>query len=395
MDWSNLLIRSFQERGILKMDNEATKIHRDNRRRNLSIDFARILFTFAVFICHTNSLIQDSKNEPLYMCFGFLGVEFFFILSGYLMASKAAGEKKDAELGPATMKFLFHKFKTIFPYYAVAWIIAMLVSHWNVGLSQFGILMVKALPCILQVDIAGFRGYRILGPAWYISALLMSVLILYPMLLHFKKTFSLAIAPTISIFGYGYLFYTVGHLATIKPLEGGVVATGLLRGLAGVSLGCILFEASKALSAMKMNNRSKNLLAIVEILAFGLALFAQRTGAVRPDFLFLFLVSIGITTGFCSQNILTALKSKYDFVGHFSMCYYLADRISFILTVNYLPEATRDERLPVVIGIATGTALIIMAFGNLLKRAGATLQKLLGTYFLEPERTEAVAVKNK
>lgn len=58
-------------------------------RRNAWIDFVRILFSVGIFLTHLNSLAQPTENVDLIYCFGFLGVEFFFIISGYFMAASA------------------------------------------------------------------------------------------------------------------------------------------------------------------------------------------------------------------------------------------------------------------------------------------------------------------
>ena len=74
---------------------------------------------------------------------------------------------------------------------------------------------------------------RAIDPAWYISAMLLSMFILYPLLLLLRDKFTYIIAPLASIVIYGYLLFRVGNLATINPLEGSFVYTGLLRGIAG------------------------------------------------------------------------------------------------------------------------------------------------------------------
>ena len=59
------------------------------KQRNAWIDLARVLFSIGILLTHLNSLSQPAEEVNLIFCFGFLGVEFFFILSGYLMAVSA------------------------------------------------------------------------------------------------------------------------------------------------------------------------------------------------------------------------------------------------------------------------------------------------------------------
>ena len=80
---------------------------------------------------------------------------------------------------------------------------------------------------------------------------------LFPIVFRLKSTFSKIISPLIAIFVYGYLSLSVGNLATIAPIKGGVVYTGLLRGIAGISLGCSCFEIAKYLREYKLTNYGK------------------------------------------------------------------------------------------------------------------------------------------
>ena len=148
-------------------------------KRNLSIDIARVMFTIIVFLNHSTNLVNPSENVPLYFRYGFLGVEFFFILSGYLMCAKA-NRQKDTEVGPATLKFVFGKIKTIFPYFFAAYVIALIIDGFGKGVRNTILHIVQSLPVLLQINMAGYNGYQVLGPSWYISCMLLCMLVLYP-----------------------------------------------------------------------------------------------------------------------------------------------------------------------------------------------------------------------
>ena len=76
------------------------------KNRNIMIDFARLLFCFGIIFLHMNPIRIQSESS-LIMCFGYLGVEFFFIVSGWLMAKKADSIDVSKEnIGDATLKFL-------------------------------------------------------------------------------------------------------------------------------------------------------------------------------------------------------------------------------------------------------------------------------------------------
>lgn len=344
--------------------------------RNLSIDIMRMIFAVNVFINHSSGLIHPNENVSAYMMFGFLGVEFFFILSGYLMAAKADKES-DVEIGSATIRFIYKKVCSYYPYFIIAWIMGMAVDGIGKDVKTIVTNILKSFPILFQINMAGFRGYQVLGPTWYLSAMILTMLILYPLLLRFRKDFNLAIAPIIGIFSYGYLFLKVGNLATIEPLDNGFIYTGLIRGVGGISLGCICYECAKTLSQQSPNKRAGSVLAFLELLAFGLAILLQRTRTnFRPDFLFVCLAAIGITAAFCKQNALChALHGNYSWIGRFSLSFYLADAVARSLILHYMPNATREQRLAPVIVLVILLAVMIQVLGNFVKQLAGEISK--------------------
>ena len=352
------------------------------KARNQTIDLARVFFIFAVFLCHTHVLCQPGENIPAIMCYGFLGVEFFFIVSGYLMAAKAANEKSRA-LGPATMRFIRKKFGSIIPFYFAAWVLAMIVLNWGTAWETVRVNVIRALPNLLLLGSAGFTGYQALPPTWYLSAMLLSMLMLYPLLLYFKKTFTCVIAPLVCFFCYGYCFMKVGNLATIDAVEGGFVQTGLLRRSAGISLGTMCYEEAQRFTKLELNGFAKLLVGIVELSAYTLAFLSMRTQTLfRPDFVFVCLTAIGITASFSGQSCFR-FTSSHAWLGRFSLCFYLADPIGRNLAVMMMPAGTRAERFWPCLGITIYTACTILLLGGALKLLGHGIRKGAGKCLLK------------
>lgn len=190
-------------------------------KRNKVIDILKLIFVFIIFINHSNTLIQPGEKISTIMHLGFLGVEFFFIVSGYLMLCKA-DNVDNANLGESTLSFIVRKISIFLPYYVIAWIIGFSISHINnfslkVILKDF----IMSFFAIMQLEMAGFKTYQVLGPTWYLSSMLLSMLLLYPLALKFKRNYTLLIAPIIAIICYGYLSVNIGKLATITQICAG------------------------------------------------------------------------------------------------------------------------------------------------------------------------------
>lgn len=100
-------------------------------QKNAMIQVWRVVFAFLIFACHTGLLPWWTMEETLFRSAS-LGVEFFFILSGFLMLRSA--ERRPVctpreEIGPETLRFLGKKWKAIFPVFLFAFVLEIIVSN--------------------------------------------------------------------------------------------------------------------------------------------------------------------------------------------------------------------------------------------------------------------------
>lgn len=344
--------------------------------RNPVIDIARMVFCFGVINLHMNP-IRIASEPNLIMCFGYLGVEFFFILSGYLMAIHAqkALSHDEIELGSETWSFIGRKFLSIFPYYIISWVICFLLARYpdRFAFEYAAKDMILSIPYILQLELAGFSVFPVNDPSWFLSAMFLAMMILYPLLLRFRSSFSKLIAPITAIWCYGYLFTVCGKLSTIEPLEGTFLHTGMLRAFGGICLGCFLHEVQMACDRASPERASVSsgvALTVVELLCYiGAVLCMRTTKLCRTDFLFILLVSVAITISFSGRSFSgRVFKRAYPWIGKLSMCLYLTNSPARRMTVLLLPEELNISRLVphVLINIVLG--VLVMFAGDALNR---------------------------
>lgn len=342
------------------------------KQRNQMIDLARIVFCLAVVSNHWNSMVNGAESVYITTRYGYLSVEFFFIVSGLFMT---AGIKKyqHMSIGLATGKNLINKYKHIFPYYSIARILAMIVQHLsiNITVQQIAKDAIRSVPAFLGFEMLGVPLYQANGLTWYISAMLVALLILFPLLFAFKEKYTGIMAPIISLFGYSYLLATVGHFSTILPLDNGTVYTGLIRGIAGMSLGSMCYKFSESLSSKKLSLYGMKLLTVIEIASYIIALMLMNTqGWIRPDFFVVILFAIAVTLTYSNKTFTTKLKIPLSngFLGRLSLAIYLADSPARALTVCLLPDAGRDLRIIPSLIILACFSTIVMILGNILSR---------------------------
>ena len=184
------------------------KIKKETEKHNGIISFWKFCFCLLIIIFHGREFALQTDN-PLFPG-GSIGVEFFFLVSGFLLAKKALNIDKDGDLGKETINYVGKKYKSFLPYTICAGIIALIVltiygkmSVNKVLLSFFDIFLLR---------MTGVKTYVVNRPIWYISSMLIAMLIIYPLVRKYKNKYLYIIAPAICLLGFGYLGYTSGNL---------------------------------------------------------------------------------------------------------------------------------------------------------------------------------------
>lgn len=164
------------------------------------------MFCIMIVIFHVTERVPE---EGSLMKHGRIGVEFFFLVSGYLMAKKALNTKEEnLSIGQETVQYIWKKIKSFFPYIVVAFIFSFLVNNYYKPYTKSQI--VNSIWNLFLVDMSGVKTTFVIEQTWYISAMLMSMLILYPLIRKYKKNFTHIIAPIIVLFVGGWLAHKTG-----------------------------------------------------------------------------------------------------------------------------------------------------------------------------------------
>ncbi|MFE2295076.1 acyltransferase family protein [Streptomyces sp. NPDC059452] len=110
-----------------------------------SLTGMRFLAAFLVFLCHSFVLgyydrATESALRPYAFAIGWLGVEFFFVLSAFVLAWSA---RESDTAG----RFLRRRVAKVFPNHLVMWVVAVLLALW----AGWAVDLPKALPSLLLV----------------------------------------------------------------------------------------------------------------------------------------------------------------------------------------------------------------------------------------------------
>lgn len=340
-------------------------------RRNVIIDIAELVFSFCVVFTHATALAENVAEEGISPIFGggYIAVEFFFIVSGYLMCVKAdRGEPYDSEtIGTETLNFLKGKLGAILPYYISCWVLSTAIY---LVLTKKTNLLNNNIFQILGVTMAGFSSGSINGHLWYLSAMFLGMWMLYPLMRKNPDKFTQVMAPLLAIFIYGYFSATVGSIAFAENWLGYVKA-GILRGIAGLCLGCAAYAVTKALRAVHFRYEGSMFLTILELVCYILPLCIMNLKwKSQTDFLLIIMFFIAVAVSFSGQSFTSDFfRSSPAWLGIFAMNLYFMHTTGRSITLWLMPLATSSFsiRLLVYTGISIGLAVINSVLGKLLK----------------------------
>lgn len=403
------------------------------KQHNVTIDFLRFLFSVIVVLHHSRYVLGD---DNCYFLGGSLAVEFFFFVSGYLLlvgADKAgrkngvgyllsggadmAGRKNGAGyllpggvnkagrteaagleakgvgagttgicgemtgIGGETLHFILHKIRSFLPEFLIAWWIGFVL----IGVvRQYGVLdYLKAFGNdfweLTLVKMSGLFTHGIDGAMWYLSAMLLGMAILYPLLRTKRDLMTHLVCPLLALFLYGYLCQAEGHPR--DPIVWlGLCYKGLVRAVAGLCTGVVICMAVRRLKRFSPSGLTKtgNALAIgVQLLCLILAIrYMAEQEPSEYDYFYMFLLMLLVLLSFSGFGLESVLGNSQRlhllsaFLGKYSLSLYLG-HLYFAQHVNeLLPEELYSGKIRMIVYLAAAfsNGLLVMGLSALYRR---------------------------
>lgn len=299
------------------------------KKHNGEIDFLRFIFSVVVVFYHFNN------NYTLgFFANGDIAVEFFFVLSGCLMASHVknmeAGLRTWAEIADNTWIFIIKKAKSFFHYYLCVVLLNffvryILIRHISVVSACKSIL--QSIPTLTLTFMGLNRNSMSLyvGNTWYLSAMLIAMFILYPLLLKSFAFSTKILFPLVSMFSLGYLYNTYGTITSWE--KWGVCYIGVLRAVAEIALGASLYNVFGILSDRfgqrdcRKRNLTKILFTVIKIGCYAAVLTFAFGGIKGGKFTLhaLFICSVGIGLSFANIGYTIPDSSFTRYLGRISL----------------------------------------------------------------------------
>ena len=351
-----------------------------NKRRDYIVDILKFIFALLIVLYHSKNL-NYVEGGSIFLG-GVIAVEFFFIVSGYYLAKSAmrTEELYGGDLGTDTAHFMWRRICGFMPNYFIAWVIAFVVNMMYFGPFSGDIWSDLAHGAyelmFLEESGIGEGGYIVNNVTWYVSALLLSMLVLYPLIKKYRNTFFYVIAPILFIFLFGVMSKEFINLKKPYAWVFGIATKGMIRAMTEVTLGCIVYRFSENLRKIRFTWFVRTIFTLITIALYtGSIMLMYYEPGPRLDFdlVFVFALALLLTTSPITWFPVIYLKGaagKFtEWLGELSFSVFLGHGFwSQVFNSMYdwgtLPY---DTKLKYYLGLSFGSGLFIMYLSRLLR----------------------------
>lgn len=280
----------------------------EESKYNYFIDFIKFIFSFIIVIYH--SWIFKGTFGLGYFNYGYLAVDFYFITTGYLMMNSISSNKKYKDLGTDTFQYLKRKFIKLLPYLLLSYIIAGLFIYESEFLN-FKILFSNSVVAeVFQLSSTGV-GMQLNTATWYISSMLIALLILYPLARKYKNTYIYVISPIVLLFLLT-LIYSLKININDPLLVAFFGQNGLYKAFIFIILGNYSYILANKIKVSIVDRFDKILLTIIEFIIYILLIITFHYNIFGTIFVALItLIAVSIT--FSKESYTSKIFNKKIF----------------------------------------------------------------------------------
>lgn len=357
------------------------------KERNHQIDLWRFVFSIIIVIHHTKNLLGEDQSKFLG---GSLAVEFFFLVSGYLMMASIERRGKNADAVVLdTFRFIKKKWCGFYPEVLVAWFIAFGVTVYasHAGIREIISRFTSGFLEGFLLFSTGLVGTSVNPATWYMSSMLLGMLILYPLIRKYPKAMKYYFMPLAAILLWGWM--CAEDRNTRNPTYWmGLTYKGNIRALCELQMGAVLYCINQKIKNVNFTKLGKIVLSVVEWGSYISAiLYMYFRTASKKDIFFITLMCIAILITFSGKAYYFKGKiagKLFTLLGKFSFPLFLSHHAYTLQLNNLLPETfTNNQRMAVYLVCAFVTALVVWGISALLRKNSSRILQAGKRLFLE------------
>ncbi len=343
--------------------------------KNGKIELLRFFFCLSVVVYHAGGDVLGDNNilTPAFSVFahGRSGVEFFFLLSGYLAAKTAKKmQGSSTAIGKDTYSFVLRKIKRVFPYHIIACVL-MVISmiflsenatvFWNdLGLS---------IPSWFFLQRTGIKSVDLISIEWYICSMLLALAIIYPLLRKWYDMMVHVVAPVLSSVLIGYMLYTYGAMPGYRTW-GSYTYICNLRGFAVVLLGVFVFFVSEQIKKHGFSKKQWIWLAVLEDASWAFVIyFTFSSMEFALEGYFVYFTALAMAISFARNYNSKFYQSRFvSYLGRISLSVYLCQNFARDIIGNNRTGISDAVTIVLILLMSIGVGMLIDLFYNLFRK---------------------------
>ena len=241
-------------------------------RRLGEIDFWKFAASVFIVLFHTRTFY-----EPDLFPSGFsMAVEFFFVVTGFFFAASVYRDERPFSgktIGKETVQFIFRKLNGFLYTFLICFALSAAACVFQNGARTYmnaEALMNGLFEVTLLSNVTG-TPCSIIPADWYLSAMMLSLFLLYPFFRRSKDLFSAYAAPLLAVSLLGYLLAVYGVIG--NEAAGSFPPKNVVRAVCAICFGVTAYRAAALLGRRRLSAAGKALCTA------GAALFALLTFA--------------------------------------------------------------------------------------------------------------------
>lgn len=330
----------------------------------------RIVFTYIILVIHLDNVyhyVQDVGHGFTFTMY--YAVDFFFIVSGYLLYQKLRGKSapKDA------LTYSLSRLRRIYPPYLLVLLlsfVAVCVGK-KTELSPFSLFMDSFWEIVMLQGIGLGREWNYLNPTlWFLSVMLIAGYVIYFCLQRWHDVFLKLVAPILMIIVASLLYRNVGSLDAVVVIDEPWLNYPLFRGFMDMMLGVYAWFL---VEKIKHASRPVPCVFLGYFFTLSAIFLGCFQGAIQSDYMILALLYLGIVFSFVpagSKVLESPLIKKWSKMTLY--IYLIHDLFRSHIFPYFLPEveglANKMWVLLLFFVVVTVAAMVLEAVMRLLKK---------------------------
>lgn len=288
-----------------------------NEKDNINYFIEVLRFVFALVIMFYHSWWFLGKGESSLFRSGYLAVNFYFIVTGYLMMQTLHKYDK------STKEFILGKLKRLIPGIILTFFICYLLTYGSSGLNIKTLFSNDVIADLLLLKVTGYAGGAINPAWWYLSTMLFVVFLLYPLAKKFKEKYTYYIIPLLIFTSLALINHYDISMYTHSSSKF-IFINGFYKGIIYVCLGNICYEFARYLKTLKISNIKSIFLTILEILLYIVAIFNMHFNYIGTIwYAILFIIGASITFSGISYTSKIFKHKIWKKLGNYGFYLYL------------------------------------------------------------------------